>query len=103
VDAAVTIRLPLGIKDEQPQISESYVRPHAVADESLIAQICLGDKEALADLFRRYAGVVRGVAYRVLDDTSEDDLLQDIFLLLVHRFYGSFDTLKAQRGSGFCR
>ena len=50
-----------------------------------MARVCEGDKEALASLFRRYARVVRGVAYRVLRDTSEaHDLLQDIFLL-VHR------------------
>ena len=56
--------------------------------------ICNGDKEALACLFRRYARIVRGVAYRVLRDTSEaDDLLQDIFLL-VHRLCGTFDGSK---------
>jgi RNA polymerase sigma-70 factor (ECF subfamily) len=56
--------------------------------------VCNGDKEALACLFRRYARFVRGVAYRVLRDTSEaDDLLQDIFLL-VHRLCGTFDGTK---------
>jgi RNA polymerase sigma-70 factor (ECF subfamily) len=45
-------------------------------------------------LFRRYARVVRGVAYRVLRDASEaDDLLQDIFLL-VHRLCATFDSSK---------
>jgi RNA polymerase sigma-70 factor (ECF subfamily) len=63
-----------------------------VSDEALMASICNGDKEALACLFRRYARVIRGVAYRVLRDTSEaDDLLQDIFLL-VHRKCGTFDA-----------
>jgi RNA polymerase sigma-70 factor (ECF subfamily) len=57
-----------------------------------MASICNGDQEALAWLFRRYARVIRGVAYRVLRDTSEaDDLLQDIFLL-VHRKCGTFDA-----------
>jgi RNA polymerase sigma-70 factor (ECF subfamily) len=56
--------------------------------------ICDRDREALACLFRRYARVVRGVAYRVLRDASEaDDLLQDIFLL-VHRLCGTFDSSK---------
>jgi RNA polymerase sigma-70 factor (ECF subfamily) len=45
-------------------------------------------------LFRRFARIVRGVAYRVLQDASEaDDLLQDIFLL-VHRLCGTFDSSK---------
>jgi RNA polymerase sigma-70 factor, ECF subfamily len=60
-------------------------------DEGLMARICEGDNEALASLFRRYARVVRGVAYRVLRDASEaDDLLQDIFLL-IHRKCSMFD------------
>ena len=95
MDASVTIRLSnLGVTEEQPQISESHARPKTVPDENLIAQVCLGNEEALADLFRRYAKVVRGVAYRVLRDTSEaDDLLQDIFLL-VHRLCKTFDSSK---------
>jgi len=65
-----------------------------LSDEALIACVCDGNKEALASLFRRYARIVRGVAYRVLRDTSEsDDLLQDIFLL-VHRLCGTFDSSK---------
>src|SRR5581483_11838157 len=62
------------------------------SDEALMARICDDDKEALACLFRRYARIVRGVAYRVLRDTSEaDDLLQDIFVL-IHRKCGMFDA-----------
>ena len=64
------------------------------SDETLLSYISRGDREALASLFRRYARVVRGVAYGVLKDASEaDDLLQDIFLL-VHRLCGSFDRSK---------
>ena len=64
------------------------------SDEALIARIYGEDKEALSVLFRRYARVVRGVAYRVLRDSAEaDDLVQDIFLL-IHRLAGSFDPSK---------
>jgi RNA polymerase sigma-70 factor (ECF subfamily) len=57
--------------------------------------ICKGDQEALASLFRRYARVVRGVALRILKDSSEaDDLLQDIFVL-IHRLCRTFDSSKA--------
>jgi len=64
------------------------------SDERLLALIREDDKEALALFFRRYAGIVRGVAYRVLRDFSEaDDLLQDIFLLM-HRLCGTFDSSK---------
>jgi RNA polymerase sigma-70 factor (ECF subfamily) len=61
------------------------------SDEILMARICEGDQAALGSLFRRYARVVRGVAFKVLRDSSEaDDLLQDIFLL-IHRLCGTFD------------
>ncbi len=61
-----------------------------------MARICQGSSEALAAVFRRYARIVRGVAYRVLRDGSEaDDLLQDIFLL-IHRLCRTFDS---SRGS----
>jgi RNA polymerase sigma-70 factor, ECF subfamily len=64
------------------------------SDELLISRICAGDKEALGLLFRRYAGIVRGVGYRVLRDRSEaDDLVQEIFLL-IHRLCGAFDSAK---------
>lgn len=57
----------------------------------LMARICQGDQSALGSLFRRYARTVRGVAYKVLRDSSEaDDLLQDVFLL-IHRLCGKFD------------
>lgn len=62
-----------------------------VSDEALMTLVSQGDRDALAGLFRRYGRIVRGVAYRVLQDASEaDDLLQDIFLLIHHRC-GMFD------------
>jgi RNA polymerase sigma-70 factor (ECF subfamily) len=65
----------------------------------LIAKVCLGSREALAILFRRYARLVRRVALRVLKDASEaDDLLQDIFLL-IHRLSGTFDGSKGSAQS----
>lgn len=65
-----------------------------LSDEVLISQIGDGRTDALGVLFRRYAGIVRGIAYRVLRDASEaDDLLQDIFLL-IPRLCGTFDSSK---------
>jgi RNA polymerase sigma-70 factor, ECF subfamily len=66
-----------------------------VSDESLMAQICDGSREALAILFRRYARLVRTVAMRILRDDSEaDDLLQDVFLF-VHRNCSVFDSSRS--------
>src|SRR5258708_29359226 len=93
-----TARLPaLGSAKESEPVSVTENRPRTqdeISDELLMARVCKGDREALASLFRRYARVVRGVAYRVLRDTSEaDDLLQDIFLL-VHRKCSTFDAAR---------
>lgn len=64
------------------------------SDELLVAQVCNGDNEALALLFRRYARLIRAVSYRVLRDSSEaDDLVQEIFLL-VYRYCKTFDSSK---------
>ena len=74
---------------------ESQVADIEVSDETLMQRLCVGDKKALAVLFRRHAGSVRGVAYRVLRDSSEaDDLLQDVFLL-IYRRSASFDSSKS--------
>src|SRR6266404_9896952 len=96
MNGSATIRLP-GItiaKGEARTLSSSAATHGAeseISDETLIAQICEGSREALADLFRRHARIVRGVAYRVLRDASEaDDLLQDVFVL-IHRLCKTFD------------
>jgi RNA polymerase sigma-70 factor, ECF subfamily len=66
------------------------------SDESLLAQLRGGNHEALALLFRRYARMVRAVAFRILRDAAEaDDLLQEVFLF-IFRKWALFD---AARGS----
>jgi RNA polymerase sigma-70 factor (ECF subfamily) len=57
--------------------------------------ISSGNKEALGCLFQRYARLVRGIALRILRDTSEaEDLLQEVFLF-IHRKSGVFDGSKS--------
>jgi RNA polymerase sigma-70 factor, ECF subfamily len=54
-----------------------------ISDESLIPQILSGNQEALAVLFRRYAGLVHGIGRRVLRDNAEaEDLVQDLFVYI---------------------
>jgi RNA polymerase sigma-70 factor, ECF subfamily len=56
------------------------------SDELLFEQLRKGEKEALAVLFRRYAPIVKGVAYRILRDGSEsEDLLQELFLFIFRK------------------
>lgn len=99
MDTFASIRLPALVAAEpEPDtfvIADSTTAAaHDLSDEVLLARISNDDREALGALFRRYAGWVRGVAYRVLRDASEaDDLVQDIFLL-VHRLCRTFEPSK---------
>jgi RNA polymerase sigma-70 factor (ECF subfamily) len=69
------------------------------SDELLVEGISKNDADALAHLFRRYARLVRGVALRILRDSSEaDDLLQEVFLF-IHRKCGTFDSSKSSARS----
>ena len=64
-------------------------------DETLIAQVCMGDGDALAVLFERYARLTRSVAVRILRDTAEaEDLVQELFLF-IQRKCGIFDSSKS--------
>jgi RNA polymerase sigma-70 factor (ECF subfamily) len=100
-ESSVIIRFPVVASAEQPvQRAEAGANvagaPGEISDELLLSSISEGDKEALSLLFRRYARLARGLAYRVLRDASEaDDLVQDIFIL-IHRLCGTFDS---SRGS----
>lgn len=96
MDAFLTVRLPGLVDQEQAdsRSADSVLTTDNKSDEALISRIHEGDKEALSVLFRRYARIVRGVAYRVLRDVAEaDDLVQDVFVL-IHRLAGSFDSAK---------
>ncbi len=99
MDAFATIRLPslavLGKQEPGSEEPQALPTKTTVSDEDLLARIGQGERDALATLFRRYAASVRGVAYRVLRDSSEaDDLLQDIFLL-IYRKCRAFDSSKS--------
>lgn len=68
----------------------------SLSDELALQQFREGDKEALGILFRRYARMVRAVAFRILRDASEaDDLLQEVFLFIFRKW----ELFDAARGS----
>jgi RNA polymerase sigma-70 factor (ECF subfamily) len=93
MDGSIIIRIPeLCITENQRSAVDSQGSETPPSDEALMAEVCIGSREALAILFHRYARVVRGVALRVLKDAAEaDDLLQDIFVV-IHRLCGTFDS-----------
>jgi RNA polymerase sigma-70 factor (ECF subfamily) len=100
MDSSSTVRLPLlalvkgraectSVSAEEGPISTD------VSDESLIARICIGDRDALAALFERYARLTRTVASRILGDLTEaEDLVQDLFLF-IQRKCEIFDSSKS--------
>ena len=80
------------IKSANPQTSD-------LCDESLLAQISTGDREALAVLFRRYVRLVHGIARRILRDGAEaEDLAQDVFLHLARKCH-LYDSSKSSARS----
>jgi len=104
VSTPVTSRLPVLLGGGRgPHLREAVVAATSVsgelADEVLIERVSLGDKEALACLFERYARLVRSVAARILRDAAEaEDLAQDLFLF-IHRKCGLFDSSKSSARS----
>jgi RNA polymerase sigma-70 factor (ECF subfamily) len=63
-------------------------------DETRIERIQLGERDALALLFQRYAHLVRNIGKRILGDGAEaDDLVQEVFLY-IHRKSTLFDISK---------
>ena len=99
MDASATVRLPRSVvpsAEEQGAVAEhlQVQTPAESSDELLLDQASHGCTEAIAFLFKRYARVVRAVAYRVLRDKSEaDDLLQDVFIL-IQRKCSMFDPTR---------
>jgi RNA polymerase sigma-70 factor, ECF subfamily len=87
--------LPQGKATTVAAVGENSLELTDVSDESLLGQICTGDREALAVLFERYARLTRIVAARILRDEAEaEDLVQDLFLF-IQRKCGIFNSAKS--------
>lgn len=59
------------------------MNPEVVASEdaTLVQRMAAGDREALSLLYRRYAGLLLGVALKIARDReTAEDLVQDVFL-----------------------
>ena len=96
MDGLVTVRLsPLTIpKAEEAKAASASTEIPDFSDEALMDQAKNGDTEAFSVLFRRYARLVRAIAYKILRDESEaEDALQEVFLFL-HRKSVLFDHSK---------
>jgi len=104
VDSFAVFRFPALALPRRQATAEAVdgstlVAPTAASDESLLGQICVGDREALAKLFQRYVRLIRSVAFRILRDQAEaEDLVQDLFLF-IQRKSGIFDGSKSSARS----
>jgi RNA polymerase sigma-70 factor, ECF subfamily len=99
--AARVSALPLRENREATESLSGKAAPRKTecSDESLLVQIGVGNGEALATLFDRYAHLTRGVAIRILRDKAEaEDLVQDLFIYL-QRKCGIFDSSKSSARS----
>lgn len=68
------------------------------SDASLVAGAATGDRDAVATIWDRYSGLVRGVLYGALPgDPMLEDLVQDVFLALI-RSAGRIEDGAALRG-----
>lgn len=78
----------------------TWISPRFVpADESLIADLVSGSKDALGVLFRRHRRPVLNVATRILKNVSEaEDVCQEVFLLVFQKAK-TFDPNKGAASS----
>jgi len=85
---------PLWTEEKRQSAVVIPISPDAgpTSDESLMAHLLDGQKEALAELFRRYSRLVFSIGLRVLRDTGEaEEIVQEVFLY-VHQKVGQFDA-----------
>jgi RNA polymerase sigma-70 factor (ECF subfamily) len=82
----------LWVKDKPRRLVEIGVpaepasEPVFAADECLMEALKARDREALAELFRRYARLVFSIGLRVLRDPGEaEEMVQEVFLYLFKR------------------
>jgi RNA polymerase sigma-70 factor, ECF subfamily len=68
--------------------------PGTPSDEALMELLKVQQKDALAELFRRYSRLVYSIGFRVLRDSGEaEEIVQDIFLSLYQKA-AQFDSTK---------
>jgi RNA polymerase sigma-70 factor (ECF subfamily) len=79
--SALDLSMPFG--QRQPMAATPAIR---VPDDcALVTAAQRGDREAFAELYRRYARMVHGVLLSRAPWSDVDDLVQDVFLLALRR------------------
>ncbi|MDX2111016.1 MAG: sigma-70 family RNA polymerase sigma factor [Verrucomicrobiota bacterium] len=79
-----------------PSVSEGSA--HHKEDVAFIRRVAARDEQALAELYRRYSGVIYSFAVKMLHDTPEaEEVLQDTFL----KAWKLADKYQPERGTVF--
>jgi RNA polymerase sigma-70 factor (ECF subfamily) len=80
-------------------LGESAPAPPSIADAELMEAVVRGEREALATLYDRHAGLLLALAVRILHDRAQaEDLVHDVFLEAWHHardFEPSRGTVRA--------
>ena len=78
--------------DDRPRPRKSRLTPE---EEALVERLKAGSEGALAELFERYAGMLLGLAQRILGKTAEaEEVVQEVFLQ-IWRQIGRYDPTRA--------
>jgi RNA polymerase sigma-70 factor, ECF subfamily len=94
-----SVRLRVEGATDSPAVAPNHNPLTERSDELLLTNICAGDRESLALLFRRYAHLILHIGERILRDRCEaEDLVQEVFLYL-HKKSGVFDRTKGSARS----
>jgi len=65
----------------RPIAAPAPLKPGAPSDIDLMLRVQAGDPDALSQLYDRYNGIVKALILRIIhDETSADDLLQEVFM-----------------------
>jgi RNA polymerase sigma factor (sigma-70 family) len=102
----VTTHLPVAticrIGDADSNAHERRSAEAGVADREVAGRLMAGDPDALAEVYRRYVGLVAGIARRVVNDRSvAEDVTQEVFTYLwqhPERFNPSRGALRSWLG-----
>lgn len=94
-----TLRLAINPERNATPVASNQTSVAECDSEWLISQVQQGNREALSQLFRRFATSVRTIGRRILRDHGEaDDLVQEVFLY-IHRKSSLFDSSKGSARS----
>lgn len=81
------MRPSLWTSEESPgKAASNRGETQTAGDEALLAALRNKDRDALAELFRRYSRLVFSIGLRILRDTGEaEEIVQEVFLFLYQR------------------